>query len=661
MATRHGRTRNRSRLRCEPLEARDTPAAVTVIDYAAGFAAGPRLRGQPATEPADHLLLTDGPYQARAVWAADPVHVGAFRTSFVFRLEGEPGRLGDGFTFALVKAHDDLGRPGTAGAGLGYQRLADSVSVKFDLVNNAGEGGHSVGVFTGGAEPTLPAVRLDGSPIHLHAQPPILADLAYDGELLTVSLTDITLPDHTWTHQFPVDIPAAVGGPTAHVGFTAGTGELSARQAIDSWTFAEVLPDAPTGTPPEITSLVGHTSSGSFVTLRSLVADDGGPAAVTYSWSVVSTPVGGTADDYPGTSDPWNAYVQMTRGGLYVFRLTVRDEDGQTATREVEVYNSSVYASLEVFPQTATVPAGGTVQFTAVIRDNYGYVLPGARPDWHVMQGPGTITPDGLYTAPTGVSGRVSVGATIYTGDPRYARRQDAYASVWINSVGPARDVLDYDQSGGMAVPYYGSARLTADHRLRLTDGPHQAGSAFFGNPIDVRGFATAFWFRVGESPAGSAGDGLAFVLQNAGRAALGAAGGGLGYEGIPDSVAFKIDLVDNAGEGPDSFGVYTGGAAPTTPADRIAGFRLHAGHVYRARLDYAGGVLRVELKDWDYNGGGTFSRTYAVDIPAAVGGERAYVGFTAGTGERFAPIDVWDWVYIGTDNWDPGSIPIPR
>ena len=43
-----------------------------------------------------------------------------------------------------------------------------------------------------------------------------------------------------------VDIPAAVGGPTAYVGFTAATGGLFARQAIDSWTYAEDTPQGPT-------------------------------------------------------------------------------------------------------------------------------------------------------------------------------------------------------------------------------------------------------------------------------------------------------------------------------------------------------------------------------------------------------------------------------
>jgi len=243
MATRRGPPVFFTRLRCDALEPRTAPA----VDFGAGFTAAGLPGGLPAGYATGELLLTDGPFQAAAVWAPTPVHVQTFHTSFVFRLEGEPGRLGDGFTFAL-SATKPAG-PGVAGGGLGYAGLTNSVAVKFDLVDNAGEGGHSVGVYTGGADPTMPAVRLDGSPIHLHAQHPMRADLAYDGSVLTVTLTDTTLPDHTWTHAFPVDIPAAVGGPTAYAGFTAGTGELFARQAIESWTLTD---PAPVSRPPEI-------------------------------------------------------------------------------------------------------------------------------------------------------------------------------------------------------------------------------------------------------------------------------------------------------------------------------------------------------------------------------------------------------------------------
>ena len=52
---------------------------------------------------------------------------------------------------------------------------------------------------------------------------------------------------------------------------------------------------------------------------------------------------------------------------------------------------------------------------------------------------------------------------------------------------------------------------------------------------------------------------------------------------------------------------------------------------MFRVDLTYAGGVLHLELRDTVT--GHEFARSYAVDIPAAVGGPTAYAGFTAGTG----------------------------
>src|SRR3954464_6238541 len=202
------------RLQCDALESRVTPA--TILDLGTADNPGP-------------LLLTDGPFQARAAWAPTPVDVRAFHTSFVFHQGGEPARKGDGFTFALT------GNPnqpaGTAGGGLGYAGLTDSVAIKFDLVDNAGEGVNSVGLYTGGADPTTPAVSLAGTPINLQSGHPFRADIGYDGTVLTLTLTDTPAPDQTWTHQFPVNVPAAVRSPTGYVGFTAGTGALFADQA----------------------------------------------------------------------------------------------------------------------------------------------------------------------------------------------------------------------------------------------------------------------------------------------------------------------------------------------------------------------------------------------------------------------------------------------
>ena len=72
----------------------------------------------------------------------------------------------------------------------------------------------------------------------------------------------------------------------------------------------------------------------------------------------------------------------------------------------------------------------------------------------------------------------------------------------------------------------------------------------------------------------------MTFTIQNVGPSALGSDGGGLGFATIPNSVAIKFDIYNNAGEGPDSTGLYFNGAMPTVPAINLtgSGIDLHSG-----------------------------------------------------------------------------------
>jgi hypothetical protein len=54
---------------------------------------------------------------------------------------------------------------------------------------------------------------------------------------LTMSITDATAKKN-FTIAWPLNIPSLVGGSTAYVGFTAGTGGLSSTQEIVSWNYA---------------------------------------------------------------------------------------------------------------------------------------------------------------------------------------------------------------------------------------------------------------------------------------------------------------------------------------------------------------------------------------------------------------------------------------
>lgn len=647
----------RRRPRCEALESREAPS-VTVIDFGAGFTPG-AMPGMSVTD--GDLLLTSGPYQRQAVFAPTRVDVRAFQTSFVFRQDGGSGPIGDGLTFVVAGGNDQLF--GTAGGGLGYQGITNSVAIKFDLVDNAGEGSESVGVYTGGAAPTTPAVNLAETGIDLHSGHPFRADITYDGVELNLTLTDTTAPDNNWTHGFEVDVPAAVGSSTGYVGFTAGTGELFARQTIESWTYAEDIPVDSVNKPPTITSAARVIlESPTEITLGGGASDDSGAENLTYTWTVVSTPGGADPQVASIASPDFAAATRVTldRIGAYTFLLTARDAQGLITTSSVSYVLAAKVTSLVVGPEAAIVQSGGTAQFTAVPLDQFGrpMQLPGPV-SWQVVFGLGTIDANGLYTAPADQTGPAEVRVVVPIGPPAI----DGFAAVTVvPATEPAGDGVDF--SGGFEganLLRNGAGQLNGP-RLELANESYQAGSAYALNPVDVRGFSTSFRFQVAEGSS-PVGDGLTFVLQNAGADALGEAGGGLGYSRIEKSVAVKFDLVDNAGEGSDSVGVYVNGTDPSVPADPLpsnpdgTGFHLGNGRMFQVNLSYGGGMLLLNLRDSVT--GVEFNKAYAVDIPAVVDGPTAYVGFTGGTGELFGLIDVLDWTYTPTIDASGNAAPL--
>jgi hypothetical protein len=112
--------------------------------------------------------------------------------------------------------------------------------LKFDLFNNAGEGPDSTGIYLNGAAPTVPASDLSSSHIDLHSGDVFHAQVVYDGTTLALTLTD-TKTGATATQKFTVNIPNAVGGNSAYVGFTGSTGGYAAAQEILNWTFSNVV------------------------------------------------------------------------------------------------------------------------------------------------------------------------------------------------------------------------------------------------------------------------------------------------------------------------------------------------------------------------------------------------------------------------------------
>ncbi len=205
-------------------------------------------------------------------------------------------------------------------------------------------------------------------------------------------------------------------------------------------------------------------------------------------------------------------------------------------------------------------------------------------------------------------------------------------------------DATGFASSAGLTL---GGTTITSG-TLELTNGAtNKARVAWSGSRVNVQNFTTDFNFQVTPAGSGTA-DGFTFTVQNAGPTVQGASGGGLGYAGIGSSVAVKFDLYSNAGEGPDSTGFYTDGAEPTVPALDMttSGVNLHSGDVMHAHITYDGTTLTLTLIDTVT--GASFTASHAINIPATVGGNLAYVGFTAGTGGLSAVQQILSWTYVG-------------
>ena len=215
-------------------------AGSTTVNFGSGFtASGLQFNGHAKLDGAK-LLLTDttSQNQVASAFFNAPVNVQSFASEFSFQLTNPAA---DGFTFTFQNA--GLTAIGSAGGGLGYGKIskataaiAKSVAVKFDLFNNSGEGANSTGIYVNGVPPTVPATTLGGG-VNLHSGDVFDVKMNYDGATLTLIITDSTTPTHTFTTSFPIDIPATVGGNTAFVGFTAGTGGQTAKQEILNWTY----------------------------------------------------------------------------------------------------------------------------------------------------------------------------------------------------------------------------------------------------------------------------------------------------------------------------------------------------------------------------------------------------------------------------------------
>jgi len=284
--------------------------------------------------------LTNNLGQAGSIFATAKQCVTNYHTAFDFQQTPVVGfPPADGVTFTVENDSRGTTALGEGGGGLGYLFGIDkSVAIGLDYgFNNFGEGTNSLDLLANGDFMLAPF--LNPSPIDLTNTDVKHVDETYNSstQVLVVTITDTTTP-HSYSHTYTgIDIPAIVGGNTAYVGFTGGTGAFASIQKISNWTF--------TSPPPTISSISASPNTiwppnQKFVdvTVHYGTSD-------TCSASVCTLSV---SSNEPGDGVEWKIidanHVQLLAdrngngtGRIYTILITCKDAGGNVSTATVTV------------------------------------------------------------------------------------------------------------------------------------------------------------------------------------------------------------------------------------------------------------------------------------------------------------------------------------
>lgn len=167
---------------------------------------------------------------------------------------------------------------------------------------------------------------------------------------------------------------------------------------------------------------------------------------------------------------------------------------------------------------------------------------------------------------------------------------------------------------------------------MYLTDtNSSEVRSSFFQDPVYIGAFQASFTY---QTPSDGGADGMSFCIQNEGPNALGGGGGSLGVSGITPSVELELNLytgnAQNIGYTLLTDGL-TGADGNNGNYQKPGNVKINSGDPINISMYYVNG--QAEITFTDAVAATSFSASYAINIPAVVGGDTAYVGFTGADG----------------------------
>jgi hypothetical protein len=166
---------------------------------------------------------------------------------------------------------------------------------------------------------------------------------------------------------------------------------------------------APTVATPA--SATPNPVTGSTTALSVLGADDGGEAALTYTWSATGTPPAPVTFSPNGSNAAKNSTATFTKAGNYNLQAKIADRGGLSVTSSVAVTVSATLTAITVSPASASVAVNGTQQFTATAKDQFGTTISPTPTITWMVSGGGSISSSGLFSAGSTGGGPFTVTA----------------------------------------------------------------------------------------------------------------------------------------------------------------------------------------------------------------------------------------------------------
>ena len=231
-------------------------AGFTLTGYTQDSSGNITDNNAPAINSGTLTLTSAAAGEARAAFFNTLQSISHFTVGFTFQTDPTsfaPLGPSDGFAFVLQNDSRGTLAIGGGGAGLGYglmnnnqppsgspvlTAITPSAAAEFFLRNGNGA------VSTENSGTIDPNSGITTGSVSLVSGDPIGVVLSYNGTTLTETLTDLNNPSEVFAASTSaINLPQILGGDSAFVGFTGGTGGGYSTQTISNFTYSSTVPE----------------------------------------------------------------------------------------------------------------------------------------------------------------------------------------------------------------------------------------------------------------------------------------------------------------------------------------------------------------------------------------------------------------------------------